>query len=122
MRSTLHPVRRRWIVLAVVAVLVVLSVRVQDRLQYFDCYVKLDRWNIAVTTATGAGTWTRVTSVSETPTSIVIGVSSLIAPLPGTGDNQVFLPVHLANPFANRTVIDALTGRPVSPGPCGPPD
>lgn len=122
MRNPMQRVPRRRVVLAVVAVLVVLSVRIQDRLVHFPCYQKLDRYNLAVAAVTGPGTWTRVTSVSETPTSVVIGVSSLIAPLPGTGDNQVFLTVNLEDLFADRTVIDAMTGLPVSAGPCGPPD
>ena len=123
MPSLLRRVRRRWIVLIVVVVLVALSVRLQDRLIHFSCYQALDRWNLVVATVSGPGAWARVTSVSETPASITIGVSSLIAPLPGTGDDQVYLTVQLRDPFADRTVIDAMTGLPVAPGPlCGPMD
>lgn len=122
MNDLLQRLPCRWVHLAIVIAVVVLFVRLQDRLVHFDCYQRLDRWNFVVTTATGPGTWTRVTSVTETAASVTIGVSSLVAPLPAIGENRIYLTVHLRDPFADRTVIDAMTGLPVPSGPCGPPD
>jgi hypothetical protein len=78
-----------------------------------DQYHVIDEYAIAVETVSGPLTWTRVTSVSEAPTSVTIGVSELSAPLPGYGGERYWLAVNLRDPIAGRTVIDAKTGQPV---------
>jgi hypothetical protein len=81
----------------------------------------VDDHTLAIGTVSGPGTWTRVTSVQEASDRVVIGVSSLRAPLPGTGDDVTELSVHLSEPIGDKTVTDASTSLDVPRTHCLPP-
>jgi hypothetical protein len=111
--SRLSAVRRRWIVLVGIVVLGVAVVLVADQGSPIHDYRVIDDHSLAVAITTGPWTWTRVTTVSETTSTVTIGVSSLSAPLAGFGDDLAELTVTLHDPIGNRTVIDASTALPV---------
>jgi hypothetical protein len=120
-----HRTRRLGEVAAVVAiaiaVVVVVAIKLLDQPTRFDYARVIDDHTLVLGTVTGPGTWTRVTSVQEASDRVVIGISSLRAPLPGTGDDLVELTVHLAEPIGEKTVTDASTGREVPRTHCLPP-
>ena len=116
--------RRRWMALAVVVVLlVVMAVRLLDNASWVSYFRVVDDQTLVVGTVTGPGAWTRVTSVIETPSTVTITVSSLLIQLgPGTA---VGVPVEsvasLRDPLGSRTVIDGSSGLAVVRTRCLPP-
>ncbi|OGN80893.1 MAG: hypothetical protein A2X23_06550 [Chloroflexi bacterium GWC2_73_18] len=114
--------RRRWLVVAVVVVLVVAWVRALDRAMPIEYYRVVDAQTVVVGSLTGAGAWTRLTSVVETPAAVTVTVSSLQAPLPGAGAaNLLELVVKLHDPLGSRPVIDGSDGENVPRTRCLPP-
>jgi hypothetical protein len=117
-------VRRRWLAAAVCLVVVLLSIRALDRDTRIDYYRVLDPQTIGVETTGGEGSWTRITSVVETSSSMTIEVSSLSVPfLPGTTDGSFLeLGVRLSQPLGTREVIDGSRGDTltVAPSPWPP--
>lgn len=109
------------IVLIAVAVVVFVAIRLLDRPAPIFYARLVDEQTLAIGTVTGPGTWTRVTQVQETSENIVLGVSSLQTPLPGTGGDTKELTVHLTEPIGDRPVIDANTGLIVPKTTCPPP-
>jgi hypothetical protein len=115
---------RRWVaVVAVVLVLAVAAVRSLDSPSWIYYYRVVDERTLVVGTVTGPGAWTRVTSVTETPVTVTITVSSLLVQFgPGAA---VGVPVESAaklhDPIASRTVIDGSSGLPVQRTHCLPP-
>ncbi len=111
--------RRRWLAAAVCLVVVLLSIRALDRDTRIDYYRVLDPQTIGVETTGGADSWTRITSVVETSSSVTIKVSSLSVPfLPGTADGRfVELSVRLSQPLGVRAVIDGSRGDTLAPAP-----
>jgi hypothetical protein len=108
------PVVRAAAVVVVVVLLVALAAEaVLDRPWDIETYRVVDDSTLVLTTSSGWLDWTRVTSVSETPTSVTIAMKSLRLPLPGTGGPATDFTVQLASPLDNRTVIDASTGQDV---------
>jgi hypothetical protein len=106
---------RRWIAVVVVVVLVVTAVRLLDGATWIYYYRVVDDQTLVVGTVTGPGAWTRVTSVTESPATVTITVSSLLIQLgPGT---DVGIPVEsvamLHDPIGSRTVLDGSSGLPV---------
>ena len=69
--------RRRWIAVAVVLVLLVTAVRLLDRASWIYYYRVIDDRTLIVGTITGPVAWTRITSVGETPSTVTITVSSI---------------------------------------------
>ncbi len=116
--------RRRWVVLAAVALLVFASIRFLDRPTPIDFYRIVDPQTLGIDTTTGPGTWTRVTSVAETDSSVTVVVSAIRIQLGPAEDTLGFveLTVKLSSPIAGRTVVDGSNGQPVSParGPWPP--
>ena len=113
--------RRRAIVLVLLVVLAIVSVRLADRPMPIDSYRLLGPATIGIETITGPGSWTRISGVSESPTSITISVSSLTAPLPGTDVGQFLeLIVKLSAPLGTRPLIDGSSGETVSRTACPP--
>jgi hypothetical protein len=115
--------RQRWIAVAVVLVLVVTAVRLLDSASWIYYYRVVDDRTLVVGTVTGPGAWTRVTSVTETPATVTITVSSLLIRLgPGTA---VGIPVEsvakLHDPIGSRTVLDGSSGLSVLLTRCPPP-
>lgn len=118
--------RRRWVAVALVVVLVVLvfvAYRLLDSATWIDYYRPLDDRTVAVGTTSGPGAWTRVTSVTETTTTVTITVSSLFVQLgPGTAAGVTYESVAtLQDPLGGRTVIDGSSGLPVPRAHCPPP-
>jgi hypothetical protein len=115
---------RRWVaVVAVVLVLAVAAVRSLDSPSWIYYYRVVDGHTLVVGTVTGPGAWTRVTSVTETPLTVTITVSSLLVQL---GPGAAFgIPVEstakLSDPIASRTVMDGSSGLPVQRTHCLPP-
>jgi len=64
--------RRRWIVLAIVLVLVVTAVRLLDAGSSIDYDRVVDDHTLVAGTVTGPGAWTRVTNVTETRSTVTI--------------------------------------------------
>jgi hypothetical protein len=116
-------VRRRWITVAVVLLLVIATVRLLDSVSWIYYYRVVDAQTLVVGTVTGPGAWTRVTNVTETPATVEITVNSLVVQLgPGTA---VGVPVEsvakLHDPIGTRTVIDGSSSVPVPRTRCLPP-
>jgi len=113
--------RRRWLIAAAVVVAAVWAlVAVYDRAQPLDYYRLVGDRTIIVGTITGRGTWTRVSSVTETPTSVVVAVRSLpipFVPAAGVGIRIEFV-ITLETPLRDRTVVDAATGAAVRGSRC----
>jgi hypothetical protein len=115
--------RRRWVLAAVVVIVLISTIRLLDSASSISYYRIVDDRTLIVGTVTGPGAWTRVTSVTETPSTVTITVSSFLVRLgPGTG---VGVPVesftNLHDPIGNRTVLDGSTGLPVLRTRCLPP-
>jgi hypothetical protein len=124
--SHLLRLRRRWVAVGLVVVLVVLvfvGYRLLDSATRIDYYRPLDDRSVAVGTTSGPGAWTRVTSVTETATTVTITVSSLFIQLgPGTAEGVAYESVaRLQDPLGSRTVLDGSSGLPVPRANCPPP-
>jgi hypothetical protein len=117
---TLSKPRWRFIIAAVVVVLTVAAFRLGNAGAPIFYYRVINDHTVVVGTVTGPWTWTRVTALTETPSSVTIGVNSLSAPLAGAGDNAVELTVVLRDPVDARTVMDANAGLPVQLAHCPP--
>ena len=104
-----------------IAVVVLVAIKGLDQPMPFSYARVVDDHTLVIGTVSGPGTWTRVTSVQEGSDRIVIGVSHLRAPLPGTGDDLMELTVHLGEPIGEKTVMDASTGLDVPRTHCMPP-
>ena len=118
--------KRRLLLIAVVVLVgVVVSVRALDGTVPIAYYRAIDRQTLAIETITGPGAWTRVTGVTETPTTVTITVGSIRVPLlPGTDVGQwLELTVHLGSPIGDRMVVDGSSGEHIRPAPSPwPPD
>jgi hypothetical protein len=97
----------------VIVVLIGLMFFGLDRAAGIYYYRTINDYAISVGTTSGPNTWTRVTGVVETDTSVTVYVKSMSAPLPGTGDDVYELTVRLANPLGGRTVVDGGLGDSV---------
>lgn len=108
---------------SIALVLVVAAIRLLDSAAWIDYYRVDDEQTVVVGTVTGPGAWTRVTSVTETPSTVTITVSSLLLQI-GPG-SAVGVPVEsvakLHDPIGSRTVIDGSCGLPVLRTRCLPP-
>jgi hypothetical protein len=110
--------------LASCLLLVYLTISSLDRQTQISYYRVIDQQTIGVETTGSDATWTRVTSVDETSTSVTITVSSLTAPFVLSNDMASFLEltVKLNSPLGDRTVIDGSTNGilTVAPTPWPP--
>jgi hypothetical protein len=116
-------VRRRWIVMAVIVVLAFTAYRMLDARSTIDYYRAVDPQTLMVGTTEGAGAWTRVTSVVETPSTVTITVTSFWFQLGPSTEMAYFAEsvARLQQPLGSRTVIDGTTGMPVARASCPPP-
>ncbi|HEX2754185.1 MAG TPA: hypothetical protein VHM48_01905, partial [Candidatus Limnocylindrales bacterium] len=82
-----------------------------------------DEHSLVVGTATGPGAWTRVTSVTETPTTVTITVNALMVQLGPAAAYAVPVEItaSLHDPIGDRTVIDGSTRLVVQRTRCLPP-
>lgn len=119
----LPKVRRRWIVLAVVVAVLFTSYRLLDSHTYIYYYRVVDDQHLAVGTVSGPGAWARVTSVTETSTTVTIIVSNFYFQLgPSTDVGIEYESVAtLKEPLGSRIVIDAKDGHTVDRVTCPPP-
>jgi hypothetical protein len=110
MRNT----RRRRVVLASVAVLVAIGVAgvlvapAIGSIEVIDYYRVDDAKVLTVGVVSGPGTWTRVTQVDESPSTVVVTVRSVSVPfVAGSAVGQrLELEVALSQPLADRKVLD----------------
>ena len=93
--------RRRWVVVAVLVALLLGGIRLQDQPTTIYYYRVVDQQTLVVGTTVGPWAWMRVTSVNETPSTVTITVSSLLAPMGGSYGRLELL-VKLAAPLGSR--------------------
>jgi hypothetical protein len=86
---------------------------VLDRPWDIESYRVVDDHTLVVTTSSGWLDWTRVTSVTESTSSVVISLRKFRLPLPGTGGPATDFTVTLREPIGGRAVVDAGTGREI---------
>ena len=109
--------RRRWIALAVAVLLAVVAFRLLDQPLRLESYRAVDQRTLDVL---GYGpqtwsTWTHVTGITETATSVTISVNLFVLQI-GAGSSAldaVHVPIHLSAPLGQRTVIDGSTGQTI---------
>jgi hypothetical protein len=90
-----------------------------DRPDPIDYYRLVGDRTIVVGTLTGVATWSRVSSVTETPTSVVVAVRSFRFPVPAPAAGiPIEYVVTLEAPLGDRTVVDATTGAAVRQTDC----
>lgn len=107
---TLPRLRRRWIVLLVVLALTMGWLGLLDASARIVYYRVIDDHTVAVGAETGPSFWARVTTLTETSSSVVVGVSTIRAPVASIGGDPVELTVNLHDPIGDRAVIDASSG------------
>jgi hypothetical protein len=110
---TLQKLRRRWIVLFIVIALAFGEVLLLDARAPIEYYRVVDDHTLVVGAGTGPTFWAHVTSVSETESAVVVGVSSVRVPLPSTNDQITEVTVSLRDPIGDRALVDASSGLPV---------
>ncbi len=115
--------RRHWVVLAAVLILAVAAFRLLDRPSQIFYYRVADDRTLAVGTSEGVGPWTRITDLSETPSTVTITVSSLYVRLGPATVSAVWVEslAKLGDAIGGRTVIDGSSGIPVVRTRCVPP-
>lgn len=115
--------RRRWVVLALVAAVVFTGYRLLDTATWIYYYRVVDDHTLVVGTVSGPGAWARVTSVTETPTTVTIIASNFFFQLgPSTAEGVGYESVaKLRDPIGGRTVIDGSSGLSVQRATCPPP-
>jgi hypothetical protein len=101
---------RRWIALGVVLLLIVVSVRSLDRPAPIFYFRVVNDRTLVLGSVSGPGTWTRLTRSEEGADTVMLGVNSLTAPLPGYGDDTIEITVTLNEPIGAKAVIDSSTG------------
>ena len=107
-------VRRRWVVLAVILVVVLGAMRLLYQPVTLESYRTVDPQTLVVVGYISPGAWTNA-SVSETPSTATISVNAFtFRPFPGTGlAARLEVQVRLGAPLAGRTVIDGATGQEI---------
>ncbi len=112
--------RRRWVVVVVVLVLVtVATVRFLDRPNPIAFYRVIDQQRIGLETSAGPGSWTRVTSVVETASSVTVIVSTIEISFGPGADERTFVEATatLNSPLGDRVVIDGSSGQTLRRAP-----
>jgi len=108
-------IRRRWLVLATLVVLVLVTVRLLYQPLTLDSYRVLDTQTLVVTGHGAPGAWTNLSDVTETDTTVTIRVDAFtFTPFPGTAAGYPLdVEVRLDATLGGRTVIDGSTGQAV---------
>jgi hypothetical protein len=106
-------VRRRWVVLAAVVILVLGALRLLYQPVTLESYRTLDPQTVVVVGYGAPGAWTRVSNVSETESTVTISVDAFtFEPFPHTDvAARLEVQVRLSEPLGARTVIDGATGQ-----------
>jgi len=99
------------------------SYRLLDSHTYIYHYRVVDDHTIAVGTVSGPGAWARVTSVTETSTTVTIIVSNFYFQLGPSTDVGIGYEsmATLKDPLGSRIVIDGKDGHTVDRAACPPP-
>jgi hypothetical protein len=115
--------RRRWIVLATILFVVfcligmaACTILVTDRAVQIFYYRVVDQKTLVIGAETDNTSWTRVTSVVETATTVTITVKALPPPIRGAGGGGgqgIEFIVKLRDPIGSRTVVDGRSGQAV---------
>ena len=121
-----HPWRVAAGVIVVGGLIAGVSFVALDRPDPIDYYRLVGDQTIVVGALTGQATWSRVSSVTETPTSVVVAVRSFDIPFVPRAEGGLLIEyvVTLDSPLGDRTVLDASTGAAVrqtdciGPAPC----
>lgn len=110
-------VRRRWVALAVVIVLLLATLRLLYQPLTLESYRTVDPQTLIVVGYGASGAWTRVSDVSETQSMVTVSVDKFtFQPGPGTAfAATIEVEVRLDATLAGRTVIDGSTGQEVPP-------
>ena len=108
-------VRRRWVALAVVIVVLLATLRLLYQPLTLESYRTLDPQTLVVVGYGAPDAWTRVSDVSETHSTVSVSVDKFtFQPFPGTSLRApIEVEVRLDAPLAGRTVIDGSTGQEV---------
>ncbi len=116
---TVPKVRRRWVVLAGVIVVLFVTLQLLIRPLTLESYRTLDPQTLVVLGYGGRDAWTRVSDLSETQSTVTVSVDKFWVQLgPGTAAAYPLgVVVRLEAPLAGRTVIDGSTGQVVPPEP-----
>ncbi len=109
-------VRRRWVVLALVIVAVIVVLRLLYQPVTLESYRKVDPQTLVVYGYGAPGTWARVSDVAESASSVTITVNALtFEPYPHTDvGGRLQIEVHLNAPLGSRAVFDGSTGQPMA--------
>jgi hypothetical protein len=127
---TIPKPRRRWLVLSTILFVVfcligmaACTILVTDRAVWIEYYRVVDQQTLVVGADTDSHSWTRVTSVVETATTVTITVRALPPPItsPGGAGQGLELIVKLRDPIGSRTVVDGSSGGAVAFTRCLPP-
>ena len=112
-------VRRRWVVLGLVFVLALAAFRLLDQPLRLESCRLLDPQTLAVVGYGARGSWTRVTGVTETDSTVTITVNAFTLQLgPGTAmAYRLYVPVYLSEPLGTRAVVDGGTSQPIPATP-----
>jgi hypothetical protein len=107
--------RRTWVAVALTLLVGVVLIRsnstvLVDAYPRMDSYGIVDERTLAMTVSVAPGSWTRVTSLAETPTEVRVTVESLDWPIPLPGTAELILldlTVSLSDDLGTRAVLDA---------------
>ena len=115
--------RRRWVVLALVAAVLFVGYRQLDAATHIYYYRVVDPHTLLVGTVSGPGASVRVTDVTENRPTITITVTSFFFQLgPSTAEGYSYESVaKLIDPIGGRTVVDGSSGQAVQRATCPPP-
>jgi hypothetical protein len=109
-------VRRRWLALGLVVVLVLVSLRLLYQPVTLRSYRELDPQTLVVAGIGAPGAWTHLDGVQETQSTVTISVSAFTLELGPHTDagNLLEVQVHLTAPLGGREVVDGSTGQPLA--------
>jgi acyl dehydratase len=110
-------VRRRWVVLAILVVVVVATIRLLDQPLALQSYRAVEPQSVVVSGYGTKSAWIRVTGLTETEAAVTVGVNSLefLGFLPHSdAADLIEVEVQLSAPLGGRAVIDANTGLPLT--------
>jgi hypothetical protein len=112
-------IRRRWVVAAVILIVLVVTFRLLYQPVALQSYRILDPQTLVVTGYGARTARTNLSDIAETDSSVTIRVDAFTFELgPGTAEGyRLDVDVPLSAPLADRTVIDGSTGQEIPEAP-----